>query len=289
MQIMEQTFKATSYFAAIVCIIAVFGIIISIFLEGLPFFKEVSISDFIFGEAWYPTHDEVPQFGIRNLLVGSFLATLGALIISVPLGLGSAIFISEIASPSYKEIAKPVIELLAAIPSVVYGLFGMAIVAPFIQEMFNLSTGLNLFNTSVILGLMVVPIIASMSEDALSNIPNNLKEASLALGATKWQTIIRVVIPAARSGITGSILHGFGRAIGETMVVLMVAGGSAQIPGSIFDSIRPLTSTIAAEMGETVVGDLHYRSLFAIAIVLFVITFIVNLAAQLSAAKRRNQ
>jgi phosphate transport system permease protein len=283
---MEKTFKATSYIAAFICIIAVFGIIISIFMEGLPLFRVVSIKEFIFGDAWYPTHHDAAQFGIRNLIIGSFLATLGAIVISVPLGLGSAIFISELASSSYKDFAKPVIELLAAIPSVVYGLFGMAIVAPYIREIFDLSTGLNLFTTSIILGLMVVPIIASMSEDALSNVPKNLKEASLALGATKWQTIVRVVVPTAKRGINGSILHGFGRAIGETMVVLMVAGGSAQIPGSIFESIRPLTSTIAAEMGETVVGDLHYRSLFAIAIVLFVITFIVNLAAELSFAKR---
>jgi len=162
----------------------------------------------------------------------------------------------------------------------------MAVLAPFVRTLFNVSTGLNLLSTSIILGLMVVPIIASMSEDALSTVPKQLREASLALGATPWETISKVVVPAARSGIVGSVLLGFGRAIGETMVVLMVAGGSAQIPRSIFDSLRPLTSTIAAEMGETVVGDLHYRSLFAIAILLFIITFVTNMFTEIVILKR---
>lgn len=287
MQIMEKSFKSLSYIAALFSIAAVFGIILSIFVEGLPLFRIVNVKDFVWGNAWYPTHAEAPQFGIRNLIIGSVYATLGALVIAIPLGLGSAIFISEIATPRLREIAKPGVELLAAIPSVVYGLFGMAVLAPFIRELFDLSTGLNLLSTSIVLGLMVVPIIASMSEDALSTVPKHMREASLALGATQWETISGVVLPAAKSGIVGSVLQGFGRAIGETMVVLMVAGGSAQIPGSIFESLRPLTSTIAAEMGETVMGDLHYRSLFAIAIVLFIITFVTNLVAELVFLKRR--
>jgi phosphate transport system permease protein len=278
---MEKSFKSLTYFAAILSIAIVFGIIISIFMEGLPLFGKVSVQDFILGTAWYPTHHEAPQFGIWNLLVASLFATTGALLIAVPLGLGSAIYISEIISPKRREIAKPVVELLAAIPSVVYGLFGMAVLAPFIRDLFDLTTGLNLLSTSIILGMMVLPIISSMTEDALSTVPRQLREASLALGATHWETITKVVLPAAKSGIVASILQGFGRAIGETMVVLMVAGGAAQIPGSIFESLRPLTSTIAAEMGETVVGDLHYSSLFAIAIVLFLITFITNLLAEL--------
>lgn len=281
----EKVFKMITYVAALATIVFLFGIIGSVFREGLPLFRTVKPLEFLFTKAWYPTHEDA-QFGIWTLIVGSVYATLGALIIAVPLGLGSAVYISEIAGPRLKELAKPVIELLAAIPSVVYGLFGMAFLAPLIRTTFNLPTGLNLFTSSIVLGLMVVPIIASMSEDALSTVPKAMREASLALGATKWETITRIVLPSAKSGIIGSILLGFGRAIGETMVVLMVAGGSAQIPGSIFESIRPLTSTIAAEMGETVVGDLHFRSLFAIAIVLFVITLATNLITELVFLKR---
>lgn len=282
----EKSFKLITYIAALASIMLLLGIIFSVFAEGIPLFKTIKIAEFLFGRDWYPTHGEAPQFGIWNLLIGSLLATFGALVIAVPLGLGSSIFISEIAGSRLREIAKPVIELLAAIPSVVYGLFGMAVLAPFVRTLFNVSTGLNLLSTSIILGLMVVPIIASMSEDALSTVPKQLREASLALGATPWETISKVVVPAARSGIVGSVLLGFGRAIGETMVVLMVAGGSAQIPRSIFDSLRPLTSTIAAEMGETVVGDLHYRSLFAIAILLFIITFVTNMFTEIVILKR---
>ncbi|MDZ4121391.1 MAG: phosphate ABC transporter permease subunit PstC, partial [Candidatus Cloacimonadaceae bacterium] len=281
----DQLFKGITYVSSLFVIVFLFGIIFSIFREGLPLFKVVRIVDFLFGTQWYPTHAEA-EFGIYTLIVGSFYVTMGALTIAIPLGLGSAVFIAEVANNRIREIAKPVIELLAGIPSVVYGLFGMAFLAPLIRVWFNLPTGLNIFSASIILGIMVVPIIASMSEDAISTVPKSLREASLALGATKWETIVRVVIPASKSGIIGSILLGFGRAIGETMVVLMVAGGSAHIPKSIFQSARPLTSTIAAEMGETVIGDLHYRSLFAIAIVLFIITFITNMVTELVFLKR---
>jgi phosphate transport system permease protein len=286
--IKNRLFKLTAYVAALFSVVFLFGIIFSIFYEGLPMFKTVPLFKFLFSTQWYPTHRE-PEFGIWTLLAGSVYATFGALLIAIPLGLGSAVFISEVAGKRLRELAKPVIELLAAIPSVVYGLFGMAVLAPLVQRTFQVDTGLNLLTTSIILGLMVVPIIASMSEDALSAVPKNLREASLALGATKWETIIRVVVPASKSGIIGSILLGFGRAIGETMVVLMVAGGSAQIPRSIFQSLRPLTSTIAAEMGETVMGDLHFQSLFAIAIVLFVITFVTNLVTELVFLKRSSR
>ncbi|HRY84696.1 MAG TPA: phosphate ABC transporter permease subunit PstC [Candidatus Cloacimonadota bacterium] len=281
----EKLFKGITYTASLLAIVILMAIIYSLFREGLPLFKVTRLSDFIFGSAWYPTH-AIPEFGALTLIAGTLSVTLGALIIAVPLGLGSAVFISEIASPRLREIAKPLIELLAGIPSVVYGLFGMAFLAPLIRDWFNLDTGLNVLSTSIILGIMIVPIIASMSEDALSNVPKNIREASLALGATRMESITRTIIPAAKSGILGSVLMGFGRAIGETMVVLMVAGGSAQIPGSIFDSIRPLTSTIAAEMGETVMGDLHYRSLFALAILLFLLTFITNLFTELVFLKR---
>jgi phosphate transport system permease protein len=284
----DKLFKGITYVASLFVIVFLFGIIFSIFREGLPLFGKVTLIEFLTGTQWYPTHAE-PEFGIYTLILGSLYVTLGALVLAIPLGLGSAIFISEVATPRLREVAKPVIELLASIPSVVYGLFGMAFMAPLLREWFNLPTGLNIFSASIILGMMVVPIIASMSEDAISTVPKNLREASLALGATKWETITRVVVPAAKSGIIGSVLLGFGRAVGETMVVLMVAGGSAHIPKSIFQSVRPMTSTIAAEMGETVIGDVHYQSLFAIAIVLFVITFVTNLITELVFLKRSSR
>ncbi len=284
----DKLFKGLTYVSSLFVIVFLFGIIFSIFREGMPLFGSVSIKEFFTSTQWYPTHEE-PEFGIYALIIGSLYITFGALVIAIPLGLGTAIFISEIASPRLRELAKPVIELLASIPSVVYGLFGMAFLAPLLREWFDLPTGLNILSASIILGIMVVPIIASMSEDAISTVPKNLREASLALGATKWETVTRIVVPAAKSGIIGSILLGFGRAIGETMVVLMVAGGSAHIPMSIFQSARPMTSTIAAEMGETVIGDMHYRSLFAIAIVLFLITFITNLVTELVFLKRSSR
>jgi phosphate transport system permease protein len=281
----DHLFVMMTYTAALLTIIILLGIILSIFREGLPLFQAVRIRDFLTGFAWYPTH-EPAQYGIASMLAGSFYVTLGALIIAIPFGLGAAVYIAEIASARTREMIKPVIELLAGIPSVVYGLFGMAFLAPFVQHTFHVNTGLNVFSCSIILGIMVIPIITSLSEDALSTVPKNIREASLALGATPWETITRITIPSARTGIIGSILLGFGRAIGETMVILMVAGGSAQIPHSIFDSVRPLTATIAAEMGETVMGDTHYHALFAIAIVLLIITFITNLLTDLVFLKR---
>ena len=275
----ESSFKILTYTASLFTIILLFGIIGSLFYGGLPIFKIVSIKDFLFNPDWHPTSDP-PDFGILSLIIGSFLVTVGALIISIPLGLGSAIYISEIASARMREILKPIIELLAGIPSIVYGLFGVAFLSPFLIKIFNIPNGLNLFSASVILGIMVVPIISSMSEDALSTVPKNLREASLALGANKWETIMRVVLPAARSGVLTSIILGFGRAVGETMVVLMIAGGAAQIPKGIFQPIRPMPAAIAAEMGETVIGSPHFHALFGIAIVLFLITIITNLLTE---------
>lgn len=283
----ERLFKAVTYTASLFTIAFMLAIIYGVFREGLPLFKDVSWGDFLFTQDWYPTHAE-PRFGAWALIIGSLYVTLGALVIAIPLGLGSAIFISELAGSRLKEIAKPIIELLAGIPSVVYGLFGMAFLAPLVRQWFDLDTGLNAFTASIILGVMIVPIISSMSEDALSSVPKSIREASLALGATKIETVFKAVVPAAKSGIIGSVLLGFGRAIGETMVVLMVAGGAAKIPGTPFDSVRPMTSTIAAEMGETVMGDLHYRSLFALAILLFVLTFISNLVTEIVFLKRRS-
>ncbi len=282
----EKFFKGVTYVAALFSIVFLFAIILSIFFEGVPLFKTYNFFTFLGGLAWHPT-SEPADYGILTLIVGSFVTTIGALIIAIPLGLGSAIFIAEIAPPKLKEVLKPVIELLAGIPSVIYGLFGMAFLAPFITKLFHIDTGLNIFSASIILGIMCVPIISSMSEDAITNVSISLREASFALGANKWETIVKVIVPAAKSGIIGSIILGFGRAIGETMVVLMVAGGAPMIPQSIFSPTRTMTATIAGEMGECVLGSNHYYSLYAIGIVLFVITFATNLLTEVFILKKR--
>ena len=260
------------------CISLLLLIMLFLFKEGIPIFETVSVRDFITGTEWYPTSDN-PRFGILTLIVASMSVTLLASIIAVPLSLAVAIYLSEIARPSVREVIKPTIELIASIPSVIIGFFGMVVVAPFLQNTFGIDTGLNLFNASLMLAFMAIPTIASISEDAISSVPISLKEASYALGANRWQTIFHVTLPASLSGIWTSIILGISRVIGETMVVLMVAGGASIMPDSIFSAVRPLTSNIAAEMAEAEVGGAHYHALFAIAIVLFVITFVFNLIA----------
>jgi phosphate transport system permease protein len=282
----EKLIKYVLFLFALVSLLVLALIVFSLFREGLPIFKKVSLYDFLFGLEWYPTAD-LPLFGIFPLIVGSFVVTLISTLIAVPLGVLSAIYIAEIAPASIKEILKSVIELLAGIPSVVLGFFGMIVVAPWLQETFDLPTGLNIINASVILAIMAVPTISSISEDALYAVPREFKEASYALGATKFETIIRVAVPSALSGISTAVILGMSRAIGETMVVLMVAGGAAAIPESLFDSVRPMPASIAAEMGEAPYRSLHYQALFATGIVLFALTLIFNLIADYVSHKFR--
>ena len=284
----ERLFKYMNFTAAFLSVVFLFGIIFSIFSEGLPVFAEIGVFEFLFGTSWHPVHYP-PEMGILPLIVSSLVVTAGALIISLPLGVGSAIYLSEIAKPGVREALKPFVELLAGIPSVIYGLFGMAFLAPFIRKLFDIPTGLNALSASIVLGIMVTPIISSIAEDALSSVPKNLREASLALGANKSETIFRVVLPAAKSGVIAGVILGFGRAIGETMVVLMVAGGSPGMIKSILRPVRPMTAAIASEMGETIMGSLHYRALFGIAIVLFIITFASNLITQFILEKGKRQ
>ena len=253
-------------------------IVFFLFREGLPIFKMVSLTDFLFGTEWYPTYDP-PQYGIWPLLIGSLAVTFFASLMAIPLGILSAVYISEIAPAAVKNILKSVIELLAGLPSVVLGFFGMVVLAPYLQETFDLPTGLNIVNASLMLALMAIPTIASISEDAIYAVPQEFKEASYALGATKLETIVHITIPAALSGISTAVILGMARVIGETMVVLMVAGGAAAIPESIFDSVRPMPASIAAEMGEAPFRSGHYHALFAIGIVLFFMTMIFNLIA----------
>jgi phosphate transport system permease protein len=262
------------------------GIVIVLFREGLPVFKEVNLFHFLFGKSWYPTYTP-PEYGILSLVLASFWITAGAMAISVPLGIGSALYIHELAGEKQKAVLKPLIELLAAIPSIIFGFFGMVIVAPFLQNLLHIPTGLCAFTASVVLGLMAVPTITSIADDALSYVPRSFKEASYALGANRWQTLTRVVIPAAGSGISTAVILGMSRIVGETMTVLMVAGGAAVVPTSFFQPVRPMTSTIAAEMGEAVIGSTHYSALFAIGLVLFLITLVFNIAAEHISRKYR--
>jgi len=282
----DKFIKSIFFLSALVSTVFVFGIIFFLFKEGLPIFKVVSIDKFFTGKFWYPTY-EPPDFGILPLIVGTLVITAGATIFSVLPGIGTAIYIAELSHPKVKEFLKPIIELLAAIPSVIYGFFGMVILSPFIQRIFNIPIGLNAFTASILLGIMAVPTIITLAEDAITSVPNYLREASYALGATKWDTITKVVIPAGSSGILNAIILGIGRAIGETMTVLMVAGGAAVIPKSIFSPVRTITATIAAEMGEAPMRSDHYHALFGIAIVLFSITTGINLLADYIKNRRK--
>lgn len=261
-------------------------IFLFLLMEGLPMFAPGSIADFLLGTAWYPTADP-PHFGIFPMVVGSLAVTATASAVAIPLGVMTAAWLAEIAPSPVRRICKPLIELLAALPSVVVGFFGMVVFAPLLQDVFDADTGLNLLNAGVMLAFMSVPTICSVAEDALFAVPASLREASLALGATRWETTIKVVIPAAFSGIGTACMLGMSRSIGETMVVLMVAGGAGIIPSSIFDPVRPMPAAIAAEMAEAPFRGEHYHALFAIGLVLFAFTLAFNIIAQRVAEKKQ--
>ncbi|MFA0888328.1 MAG: phosphate ABC transporter permease subunit PstC [Synergistales bacterium] len=264
--------------------VALTGMTIMIFIlfflarESLPILRETSILKLLAGKEWYPTY-EPPEFGMLPLIVGSMAVTVMAALLAIPLSLGLAIFLSEACPRLLREFFKPALEILGFLPSVVLGFIGMIVLAPWLQESLDLLTGLNLFNAAVLMGVMIVPIVASIAEDSLASVPHDLRDASYALGATRWETTVRVVFPAALPGILEACLLGIMRAVGETMVVLMAAGGAAVIPESVFDAVRPLTSTIAAEMGETPVGSGHYHALFFAGLLLFLFTWAINLFA----------
>ncbi|MCB7455513.1 phosphate ABC transporter permease subunit PstC [Sutterella wadsworthensis] len=270
--------------AAGVSVLALAAIVIFLLSQALPIFAHVSLKDFLFSTEWYPT-DEPPVFGIGALISGSLACAALTTLIAVPFGVLTACAIHAGMPPALTRIVKPLIELMAALPSVVIGFIGMIILAPWLQDMFGIATGLNLFNASIMLAFMCVPTIASISEDALRNVPSGLREASLALGATRWETLLKVELRWAMGGIATAVMLGISRVIGETMVVLMVAGGAAIIPESIFDPVRPMTSSIAAEMAEAAVGGEHYHALYATGLVLFIITFAFNLCAWYAARR----
>ncbi|MBD3272284.1 MAG: phosphate ABC transporter permease subunit PstC [Elusimicrobia bacterium] len=264
---------------AVILILA--GIFLLLLITAIPAFEEIKISEFLFSVDWNPTSYVKETYGVVSMLVSTAMVTCGALVLAVPVGIGTAAYLSDLAHPKIREILKPVIELLAGIPSVVIGFLGIVLVGPFIARVFGTYNGLNAINGSILLAIMALPTIISMSEDALKSVPKTYTEASLALGATKWQTLIQVKIPAALSGIIASIMLGMGRAIGETMTVLMATGCAPAFPKSFLSSVRTLTSTIAIELGEVPYETTHYYALFGVGLLLFLITYIVNMAADI--------
>lgn len=276
--ILESLIEKVILIGGLSGIIILFLIFAFLFKESIAFFFKYPLKDFFLGTNWYPTA-EPPKFGLIPLLLGSLLVTLGAIALSVILGIACAIYISEIAPRWVKDILKPLMELIAAIPSVVLGFIGLMFLVPAIKQVFHLPTGLSALAGCLTLAFMTLPTVTTISEDALTALPREYKEASFALGATHWQTIYKVLLPAAKPGILAAVMLGLGRAIGETMAVLMVTGNAAVIPHSFLQPVRTMTATIAIEMGEIVQGGLHYRALFAIGLLLFIITFIVNLVA----------
>lgn len=249
--------------------------------------KNIRISDFFGGEEWIPTATPAPLFGVVPLILGTLSVSFIAILIALPLGLGVAIYLSELAGKRIPKYMKPAIELLAGIPSVVYGFFGLVVLVPIVQDTFGLAVGETAFTGSLILAIMALPTIISVAEDAMRNTPRAMREASLALGATQWQTIYKVVIPYSASGISAAVVLGIGRAIGETMAVLMVTGNAAVIPNSIFEPIRTIPATIAAELGEVASGGTHYQSLFLLGCILFVITMLISITAEVISKKHK--
>lgn len=273
-----EFFFTTVSLTAVVILIAIF---VFLFITGIQAFSGITPTEFFLGTEWNPEGYSGSSWGILSLLIGTLMVTFGALVLAIPLGIACAVFLSDIARPKIREFIKPVIEMIAGIPSVVLGLIGLLFLAPLIANLFNLNSGLNALTSAIVVGLMVLPTIVSISEDVLTSLPKEFREASFALGATKWQTIRMTVIPAALSGIIASIMLGLGRAVGETMAILMVAGNSRGMPNSFFDPVRPMTANIAIEIKEVVKGSLHYKALFAIGLVLFVMTFVVNFVSDI--------
>jgi len=265
-----------------------FVVLIFFFLlrEGLPAFSEVELSN-LFSVRWYPTFD---LFGLAPLILGSLLVTVVAIVIALPLGVASAVFVREVAPFWLRDILKPLIEVLAGIPSVVLGFFGLTILAPLVRVYLGAPTGLTALTGALLLGYMALPTIISVAEDALDAVPKSYRDASLAMGATRWQTIWMVVVPAARAGLVTAVMLGMGRAIGETMAVMMVTGNAARLPlelDAVLRPVRTLTATIAAEMGEVAQGSTHYHVLFSAGIILFGLTFLINLAVASALFQRR--
>ncbi len=280
----ERALEALIRLCGVSAILFVLAIFLFVFREAAPvlFSDRFSLSEFLFGVAWYPTSASNVRYGTLALTAGSLAVTALAMLIAVPFGIGAAIYLSEFCGARTRESLKVVIELLSAIPSVVWGFIGLTVMSQLIVRYTRAPVGVNVLNGGIILALMSVPVIVSIGEDALKAVPDSYREAGLALGATRWQLVYRVLVPAARNGLLAAVLLGVGRAVGETMAVLMATGHAVQIPHGILDSVRTLTANIAAELGEAPAGSDHYRVLFLTGLLLFCITFGVNLAADLT-------
>jgi phosphate transport system permease protein len=287
----ERALEVLIRFAGVSAIIFVLAIFFFVFREAAPVLvsPKFSLAQFLGSIEWYPTSVSNVRYGILALIVGTACVSGLAVLIAVPFSLGAAIFISEFCGPRMKETLKVVIELLAAVPSVVWGFIGLTVTSRLVMELTGAPVGVNVLNGGAILALMCVPIITSIAEDALKAVPDTYREAALALGATRWQIVYRVLLPAARNGLLAAVLLGVGRAIGETMAVLMSTGHAVHLPHGVLDSVRTLTANIAAELGEAPAGSEHYRVLFMTGVLLFIITFIVNLTADLVVRGVRKQ
>jgi len=246
-----------------------------------------NIPDFLFGKEWFPTAEPAVQLGVLPLILGTLLVSIFAILFALPIGIATAIYMAEVANERVRKVLKPIIELLAGIPSVVYGFFGLIVIVPLIHDVFNLPVGETALAGSIVLGIMALPTIITVSEDAIRNTPRSMKEASLALGANRWQTIHRVVLPYSMSGISAAAILGIGRAIGETMAVLMVTGNAAVMPHSLLQPVRTIPATIAAELGEAPQGGVHYQALFALGCILFILTLFINIWVEKISAKRK--
>ncbi len=278
----DKVVQALVFIGGISGILCILGIFVFISKEGFGFIANtIDIKEFFTSPNWRPTSEENPTYGALALIAGTASVTGLAMVVAVPFSLGAAIYIGEFARGKTREVLKVLVEMLAAIPSVVWGFIGLSIMNPVIIDLFDVPVGLNVLNAGVILGLMAAPIMTTIAEDALKAVPDHYREAAEAMGATRWQVTFRVVLPAAKNGLVAAVLLGVGRGFGETMAVLMASGHSINMPDSIFDSVRALTATIAAELGETAVGSDHYQALFTLGIFLFAITFVINLAADL--------
>ncbi len=276
--------KALLLSCALVSLLALGLVFVFLLGNSIPFFLNNDLWAFLTGKVWQPFSDH-PSYGVLPLLMGTMLVSLVAAVIAIPIGIGCTIYLTEIANPIVRRYMKPVIEVLAGVPSVVYGLFAALVLSNWISDIFDPLSRLNALNGALILSVMMVPILVSVAEEAMNAVPGNLREASLALGATRWETVRRVVMPAALPGITAAIVLAVGRAIGETMAVIMATGSATQFTVSILDSVRPITAALAMDVPESVVGSMQYHSLFAVGLLLFAITFAINLIADLVLAR----
>lgn len=281
----EYAIKAILFAVTLTTVFTLGAVFFFIFSGALPAFSEIDIIEFITGPVWNPTSPTSPAYGILPLLCGTFLVSLGASVIAIPIGIGCTIYLAEIAHPKIRAFLKPAIEILAGIPSVVYGFFALVVLSDWIVAIFNNTYRLNALNGAIMLAVMMIPIMVSLAEDAMNSVPKELKEAAYALGATRWETLKGVVIPASLSGITAAIMLSIGRAVGETMTVLMACGNTPIITWNMLSSVETMTAAIAIEMGEISFNTLHYHALFAVGAILFIITFAINFIADLILAK----